>query len=169
MRLGTKPLLVQVMACHQCSARPLSAVLFWIRVKLELDTRNKLENTELYIQENAWENAVCKMLAILLRPPWVWCYKTTGPVRKRRRPLYLRIPKLSRMNRLYIFQCMGKILCVEFQRATLKFHTKNLIHQSHDTTGSVPGLFWTKIVRPLTGPVRPRAAPYEFCLPVRGP
>ena len=30
------------------------------------------------------------------------------------------------MNKFYIFQCMGKIFCVEFQRLPLKFHTKYL-------------------------------------------
>ena len=30
------------------------------------------------------------------------------------------------MNKIHIFQCIGKIICVEFQRYPLKFHTKHL-------------------------------------------
>ena len=36
-------------------------------------------------------------------------------------------------NKIHIFQCMGKIFCVEFQRYPLKFHTKYLIHTLKDT------------------------------------
>ena len=32
----------------------------------------------------------------------------------------------------HIFQCMGKIFCVEFQRYPLKFHTKYLVHTLKD-------------------------------------
>ena len=34
--------------------------------------------------------------------------------------------KFSYVNKIHIFQCMGKIFCVEFQRYPLKFHTKYL-------------------------------------------
>ena len=36
--------------------------------------------------------------------------------------------KISMLYKNRIFQCMGKIFCVEFQRFPLKFHTKYLIH-----------------------------------------
>ena len=36
--------------------------------------------------------------------------------------------KCSLVNKIYIFPCMGKISCVEFQRYALKFHTKYLAH-----------------------------------------
>ena len=36
--------------------------------------------------------------------------------------------KFSYVNKIHIFQCMGKIFCVEFQRYPLKFHTKYLTH-----------------------------------------
>ena len=36
--------------------------------------------------------------------------------------------KFSYVNKIHMFQCMGKIFCVEFQRVTLKFHTKYLTH-----------------------------------------
>ena len=40
--------------------------------------------------------------------------------------------KFSPANKIYIFQCMGKIFCVEFQRYPLKFHTKYLAHTLKD-------------------------------------
>ena len=41
--------------------------------------------------------------------------------------------KSSLLNKLHIFQCMGKIFFVEFQRVPLKFHTKYLTHTLKDT------------------------------------
>ena len=41
--------------------------------------------------------------------------------------------KISPVNTIHIFQCMGKIFCVEFQRYPLKFHTKYLTHTLKDT------------------------------------
>ena len=38
--------------------------------------------------------------------------------------LNLRALKISMLYKSHIFQCMGKIFCVEFQRVPLKFHTK---------------------------------------------
>ena len=48
--------------------------------------------------------------------------------------LNLRALKFSYVNKIHIFQCMGKIFCVEFQRYPLKFHTKNLTHTLKDMT-----------------------------------
>ena len=42
--------------------------------------------------------------------------------------LNLRALKFSPVNKIRIFQCMGMIFCVEFQRYPLKFHTKYLTH-----------------------------------------
>ena len=36
--------------------------------------------------------------------------------------------KFLPVDKIYIFQCMGKIFCVECQRYPLKFHTKDLTH-----------------------------------------
>ena len=44
----------------------------------------------------------------------------------------LRATKFSFVNKIYIFQCMGKIFCVEFQRVPLKFHTNYLTHALKD-------------------------------------
>ena len=42
--------------------------------------------------------------------------------------LNLRALKISILHKNCIFQCMGKIFCVEFQRYPLKYHTKYLTH-----------------------------------------
>ena len=46
--------------------------------------------------------------------------------------LNLRALKISMSYKNHIFQCMGKIFCVEFQRVPLKFHTKYLTHTLKD-------------------------------------
>ena len=48
--------------------------------------------------------------------------------------LNLRALKISLVNKMHIFQCMGKIFCVEFQRGPLKFHTKYLTHTLKDAS-----------------------------------
>ena len=40
--------------------------------------------------------------------------------------------KISMLYKNRIFQCMGKIFCVEFQRYPLKFHSKYLTHTFKD-------------------------------------
>ena len=42
--------------------------------------------------------------------------------------------KFSPVNKVHIFQCMGMIFCVEFQRYPLKFHAKYLTHTLKDAT-----------------------------------
>ena len=44
----------------------------------------------------------------------------------------IRALKISRLHKSHIFQFMGKIFCVEFQRAPLKFHTKYPAHTLKD-------------------------------------
>ena len=46
--------------------------------------------------------------------------------------LNLRSLKISMLYNNHIFQCMGKIFCVEFQRVPSKFHTKYLTHTMKD-------------------------------------
>ena len=46
--------------------------------------------------------------------------------------LNLRALKFSPVNKIHLFQCMGKIFCVEFQRYPLKFHAKYLTHTLKD-------------------------------------
>ena len=47
--------------------------------------------------------------------------------------LNLRALKISMLYKNRIFQCMGKIFCVEFQRVPLKFHTIYLTHTKYLT------------------------------------
>ena len=51
-----------------------------------------------------------------------------GRFKKAYELLNLRALKFSPLDKIHIFQCMGKIFCVEFQRYPLKFHTKYLTH-----------------------------------------
>ena len=46
--------------------------------------------------------------------------------------LNLRAVKISILYKNYIFQCMGMIFCVEFQKVPLKFHTKYLTQTLKD-------------------------------------
>ena len=46
--------------------------------------------------------------------------------------LNLRALKISMLYKNHIFQCMGKLFCVEFPRVPLKFHTKYLTHTLKD-------------------------------------
>ena len=55
-----------------------------------------------------------------------------GRFKKTYELLNLRALKISPVNKIHIFQCMGKIFCVEFQRVPLKFHTKYLTHTLKD-------------------------------------
>ena len=41
---------------------------------------------------------------------------------------------LWHLSKMHIFQCMGEIFCVEFQREPLKFRTKYLTHTLKDPT-----------------------------------
>ena len=42
--------------------------------------------------------------------------------------------KFAPVNKIHIFECMGMIFCVEFQRYPLKFHTQYLSHTLKDMT-----------------------------------
>ena len=62
----------------------------------------------------------------------LWC-RPGGHFKNTYELLNLRALKYSPVNKIHIFQCMGKIFCVEFQRYPLKFHTKYLTHTLRDT------------------------------------
>ena len=55
-----------------------------------------------------------------------------GHFRNAYKLLNLRALKISVMYKNCIFQCMGKIFCVEFQMCPLKFHAKFLTHTLKD-------------------------------------
>ena len=58
--------------------------------------------------------------------------RTGGRFKNTYELLNLRALKISKLHKNHIFQCMGKIFCVEFQRVPLKFHTKYLTHTLKD-------------------------------------
>ena len=55
-----------------------------------------------------------------------------GRFKKAYELLNLRALKFSPAHKMHIFQCMGKLFCVEFQRYPLKFHTKYISHTLKD-------------------------------------
>ena len=62
----------------------------------------------------------------------VMTVKTGGRFKNTYELLNLKALKISKLHKNHIFQCMGKIFCVEFQRVPLKFHTKYLTHTLKD-------------------------------------
>ena len=80
-----------------------------IKISLKSVPMRPIENTSTFVRVGAWGR-----------------FKNTYEL------LNLRALKFSYVNKIHIFQCMGKIFCVEFQRYPLKFHTKYLTHTSKD-------------------------------------
>ena len=73
MRQGVGSALFQIMACRLFGPKPLSQPMLDL---CQLDRGNKLqwnlnENSKLFIHENAFENSICEMAAILSRGRWV--------------------------------------------------------------------------------------------------
>ena len=62
---------------------------------------------------------------------WGWGWGWEGYFKNAYELLNLTI-EISMLYNNCIFQCMGKIFCVEFQRYPLKFHTKYLTHTLKD-------------------------------------
>ena len=82
-----------------------------------------------YLSDNSLELSTCYAF---LAEPLVWHYEPGGRFKNTYELLNLRALKFSYVNKIHIFQCMGKIFCVEFQRYPLKFHTKYLTHTLKD-------------------------------------
>ena len=78
------------------------------------------------IQNGRWDLAKSRNISMINTSRPGGCFKNTYEL------LNLRALKFSPVNKIYIFQCMGKIFCVEFQRCPLKFHTKYLTHTLKD-------------------------------------
>ena len=103
-------------------------------------------NSNIFIQENAFEKVICQIEPILSLPQWVKMQffffedhthmvefaVPGGHFKNAYEFLTLRTLKISIFHKNFIFQCMGKIFCVEFQRYPLKFHTKHLTHTLKD-------------------------------------
>ena len=61
--------------------------------------------------------------------PWSCLFHVSrGHFKKAYRLLNLRNLKLSPVNKMHSFQCMGKSFCMEFSWEPLKFHTKYFTH-----------------------------------------
>ena len=78
MRPPSRPSLVQIIACHLFGAKPLSEpTLAYYQMDLrKIFQWNLNKNTSILIRENAFENTVRKMAAILSRPQ---CVKPNKP------------------------------------------------------------------------------------------
>ena len=62
----------------------------------------------------------------------VWEVHLGGRFKNAYELLNLRALGISLLYKNHIFQCMGKIFCVEFQRVPLKFHSKYLTYTLKD-------------------------------------
>ena len=83
---------------------------------------NLNQNIKIYFQ---------KMHFKMLSAKW-WPFWPGGHFKNTYELLYLRALLISILYKHKIFQCMSKIFCVEFQRFSLKFHTKYLTHTLKD-------------------------------------
>ena len=70
--------------------------------------------------------AYCKLVQNYTNFKGVDIHYQGGHFKNAHELLNLKVLKFSPVNKIHIFQCMGKISCVEFQRVPLKFHTKYL-------------------------------------------
>ena len=85
--------------------------------------RNKVQwnfnqKTKRFFRENTFENVTCKMAAILLQSQAEgneeqYHYGARGAFQKAYELLNLRALKISMLYKNHIFQCTGKIFCVE--------------------------------------------------------
>ena len=95
-------------------------------------TSKWLCKTRVFITSN-WLVDGLALLQVLLRPYVLWWpSKFRGRFRNAYELLNLRALKSSMLYKNHIFQCMGEIFCVEFQRVHLKFRTKYLTHTWKD-------------------------------------
>ena len=134
------PLINNTMGSHKWGASP-----FWLNGW-------RLSNALILICKNAFKSILCKTSAILFMPQcvhpsilsffatnipsWVlpqsWHTDLGGRFNNAYELLHLRALKISMLYKTHIFQCMGKIFWVEFQRVPLKFHTKYHTHTLKD-------------------------------------
>ena len=93
--------------------------IYLIQISLKYFPKVPINNMPVLVQIMAW----CQPG---YNPPSGGRFKNTYEL------LNLRALKISKLHKNHIFQCMGKIFCVEFQRVPLKFHTKYLTHTLKD-------------------------------------
>ena len=75
---------------------------------------------------HCWPRSMSSMVSLLL------FWRPGGRFKNTYELLNPRALKISMLYKNRIFQCMGKIFCVEFQRYPLKFHSKYLTHTLKD-------------------------------------
>ena len=108
-------------------------------------------NNGVWWPKHFWKSLLTKgtsltLLQVLGWPGTVWCqdicwhcddkfqvkHMGLGAFKNAYELLNLRALKISMLYKNRIFQCMGMIFCVEFQRYPLKFHSKYLTHTLKD-------------------------------------
>ena len=70
-----------------------------------------------------------------LTPAYLYhgCWWSGGRLKKHLWALNLRALEPKHLNKMHIFQCMGKTFCMKFHRNHLKFHIKHLTHALKET------------------------------------
>ena len=84
------------------------------------------------MQERRNSSVLAMELRLSCTNPLIYHMGPGGRFKNTYELLNQRALKFSYVNKIHIFQCMGKIFCVEFQRYPLKFHTKYLTHTLKD-------------------------------------
>ena len=84
-----------------------------------------------HLMKSLWDH-IWIPLNILLHVFIILMIRSGGRLKNVYELLNLRALKISMLYKNHIFQCVGKIFCVEFQREPLKFHTKYLTHTLKD-------------------------------------
>ena len=126
--------------CEPCSCRWSGVVVLTTRDA----ARSCIFSNEFYWEneENDWMSVFCIIvfLHLIFLVHWwfglslILIHEPCGAEGSKMLELvYLRTLKFSLINKLHIFQCMGKIFCVEFQREPLKFHIQYLTQTLKDT------------------------------------
>ena len=122
----------QIMACRLFRAKPLSEPM---QTYYQSDLK-KFSLMKFYLKFKSFHSRKCIWKCCLQNGGHFvsasmcfkcWSITDTGPgghFKNTYELLHLRALKFSPANGIHIFQCMGKIFCVEFQRVPLKFHTK---------------------------------------------
>ena len=144
--------LVKVMALYQTSHY---LTQYWLRfiVNGPIGTiwiKNLNQNTIIVFQEDIWkcclinvnhfiQASMCSSVETDSVSPWLAFNAVRdghpgGRFKNAYQLINLGAHKFSFLNQLHIFQCMGKIFSVEFQRVPLKFHTKDFTHTLKDAS-----------------------------------
>ena len=121
----------------------LSQSLIWfLKLNTAFQYGKHVQLEKLYIQVKLNDQSYYQLLEMHQWNALCTCFG--GSFKNTYELLNLRALKFSPVNKIHIFQCMGTIFCVEFQRVPLKFHTKYL-----PTLWKMPFLYNVEILRAL--------------------